>query len=101
MKIKIYKSVTIIALFMGWLSCTGDLNDPQEYRFQWDAKWQQEKFRPLNAGTKSSSFTIDNNIISFAVPYLVGTVVNEHPPRPGWGSPEGLSPHFWTISLLL
>ena len=87
---------------MGWFSCTSDLNDPQMYiRFQWDGSEQQEEFRPVNQGKASSSFAIDDNIISFAVPYLVGTLVGEHIPDPSWKGIEGYSPHLWTITLIM
>ena len=101
MKLQIIKLVAIFALFMGWFSCTSDSDNSQGHRFQWDGSQQREEFRPINAGTKSSSFAIDSNIVSFAVPYLVGTRVTEHLPIPGWGSPEGFSPHFWTIALIM
>ena len=99
MKFQIFKLIALIAFFAGGFSCTKEEDDPNGY--QWDYSTQQEEFRPVNPGTKSSYFKIDDNIVSFAVPYLVGTRVNEHPPTPGWGSPEGLSPHFWTISLIM
>ena len=101
MKLQMFKIVALVALFMGWFSCTSNSDDSQGYRFQWDGSLQREEFRPINAGTKSSSFAIDSNIVSFAVPYLVGTTANEHLPRPGWGSPESFSPHFWTIALIM
>ena len=98
MKSQIIKLVALIALLAGGFSC-GDEDDPNG--FQWDDSKQQEEFRPVNQGKKSSYFKIDNNITSFAVPYLVGTRAAEYPPEPGWGSPEGYSPHFWTISLIM
>ena len=102
MKSQIFKLIALIALLPAGFSCTGDSNDSQKYcRIQWDGSEQQEEFRPINPRTKSSSFAIDGNIISFAVPYLVGTIVTEHLPIPGWGSSEGLSPHFWTITLFM
>jgi hypothetical protein len=99
MKIQIFKLIAILSLFMGCFSCTD--NEDESIGFQWDDSKQQEEFRPINPGGKSSSFKIDDNIISFAVPYLVGTWVNERPPEPGWGSPEGFSPHIYSIWLIL
>ena len=84
---------------MGCFSCTNDEDDPNG--FKWDFSLQNEEHRPINPGKKSSSFRIDDNIISFAVPYLVGTWVNEYPPEPGWGSPEGYSPHMYTVTLVM
>ena len=100
MKLQMFKLATLIALLMGGFSCT---NDSEEYRFQWDGSLQQEEFRPVNPGTKSASFAIDNNIISFAVPYLVGTIVSEYLPTPGsyWGGPNAVSPHRWVIWLIM
>ena len=99
MKSRTFKLLAFIALFMGWFSCIKDKDDPNG--FQWDDSTQQEAFRPVNQGKKSSYFKIDNNIVSFAVPYLVGTRASEYPPEPGWGSPEGYSPHIWTIWLIM
>ena len=98
MKQKIIKLVTLIAFLMGGFSCA---DDSDEYRFPWDGSQQQEEFRPINPGTKTSSFAIDGNIISFAVPYLVGTTANEHPSLPNYGNSEGFSPRFWTILLVM
>ena len=93
MKTQMLKLIVLLALFMGWFSCTGDLNDG----FQWDSSKQQEEFRPVNQGEKSSYFKIDGNIISFAVPHLVGTIAYEYVSQPGWESPESL----WSISLIM
>jgi len=49
----------------------------------------------------SSAFAIDKNIISFDVANLVDKFICEYPPEPGWGSPEGFSPHIWTITLFM
>jgi len=97
MKLQTFKFIALTAFFMVWFSCTKD-DDPDG--FQWDDSEQQEEYRPVNQGKKTSYFKIDNNIISFAVPYLVGTWVNEYPPEPGWG-PDGFSPHMWTITLVM
>ena len=94
MKLKILKFIALIALFLGWFSCTSD----HEYRFKWDDSRQQEEFRPINPGTKSSSFTIDSNMISFAVPYLVGTEAYEHPSTPVLLNPLN---HEWGIVLIM
>jgi len=99
MKLQIFKLIALIALLVVWFSCTKDEDDPNG--FQWDDSKQQEEFRPVNQGKQSSYFKIDNNIISFSVPYLVGTAVFEYPPQPGWGSPEGFSPHIWSIWLIM
>ena len=77
MKSQKIKFVALITLLMGWFSCTNDLNTPQT--FKWDASKQQEKFLPINQGKESAYFVIDDNIISFAVPYLVYTKVIEDP----------------------
>ena len=100
MESQIFKFVALIALMFGLFSCTKEEEDDPN-GFKWDDSKQQEAFRPVNRGEKSSYFKIDNNIISFAVPYLVNTVVLEYPPEPGWGSPEGFSPYFWTIHLIM
>jgi len=95
MKLHIIK---LAVLFIGLLSC----NDSQEYRkFQWDSSTQQEEFKPINPGTESSSFAIDSNMISFAVPHLVGTMVYERLPEPGYGGPNAFSPHYWRIHLIM
>jgi len=101
MKSKISKLIALIALFTaGGFACTKDEDDPNG--FQWDDSEQQEEFRPINLGKKSSYFKIDDNVISFAVPYLVGTWVNEYLPEPGWGGcPECFSPYIWTITLIM
>ena len=99
MKIQIFKLIALLALLMGWFSCSKDKDDPNG--FQWDDSKQSEEHRPVNPGKQTSSFKIDDNIISFAVPYLVGTRVIEHPSEPGWGSPEGYSPHIWTVTLIM
>jgi len=92
MKLQILKFVALMALMAlmaGEFSCTKEKD------------WPQDEFQPINSGKKSSYITIDSNIISFAVPYLVHTLANEHPSQPGYGSPEGLSPHIWTIGLFM
>jgi len=101
MKLQIFKLVALLALLTVWFSCTSDSNEPRMYRFQWDSSEQQEKFRPINLGEASSYFTIDSNVISFAVPYLAGTIAWEHPSEPNWGGSDSFSPHFWTINLIL
>jgi len=110
MKLQKFSLVTLLALLMVWFSCTNDLNNFQEIgqslpndtvwvRWDWDGK-QQEKFRPTDPGTKSSWYAIDRNIISFAVPNLIGTIVYESPPIPGYG-PDGYSPHLWVSTLIM
>ena len=89
MKLQMFKLIVFFIICMGSFSCTKNLNDLQEYKFQWDGSSQQEKFRPLNPDTESSSFAIDNNILSFMVPYLVGTIVYEYPHN------------LWSIALVL
>ena len=88
MKFQILKFFTISALLMGWLSCTSDLDDGDDLNkpqtFKWDGLEQQEEFRPVNPGKESSYFAIDDKIVSFAVPYLVGTKVIEYPHHPYW-----------------
>ena len=98
MNSKIFQLVALIALMTGWFSCS---NDMDEYGYQWDGSLQKEEFLPINAGKKTSSFAIDSNIKSFAVPYLVGTTATEHLPTPYCGSTDRFIPHFWTIFLAL
>ena len=93
MKLQMFKLIALIALFIGLFSCTKEEDDPNG--FQWDDSKQQEEFRPVDQGKKSSYFKIDNNIISFAVPYLVGTRVIEYPP----GTVEGYN--IWSINLIM
>ena len=78
MKSPLFKFIAIFALLMGCFSCSNDNG------FQWDSSKQQEEYRPVNPGKKSSYFAIDDNIISFAVPYLVGTKVIEYPQHNSW-----------------
>ena len=103
MKSQILKFALIALLTAGGLSCKDNAKSDEVDRnvFQWDDSNQQEEFRPVNPGEKSSYFKIDDNIISFAVPNLVGTRVTEIPSEPGWGSPEGFSPHIWAIKLIM
>ena len=111
MKLKIYKFIALLAFLICWFSCTSDsnnINDIQddqkvakEYPFKWDGSDQQEEFRPINPGKTSSYFEIDSSMISFAVPYLVGTMAAEFLPQPGYGSPEGYSPHLYAILLIM
>jgi len=49
----------------------------------------------------SSAFAIDKNIISFEVANLVDKVITEHPSQNNYRTPEGISPHFWTIKLIM
>ena len=81
MKKQNLKFVALMALFMGLFSCANDMNDlDQEWaRYIWDESTQQEEFRPVNPGTESSYFKIDNLITSFAVPNLVGTRASYSP----------------------
>ena len=94
MKIQTFKFIALLALLMGWFSCS---NDDDPYRFQWDDSTQQEEYRPINPGEESSYFAIDENIISFAVPYLVGTKTLEYLPHPA----DGLNSHSWFILLIM
>jgi len=95
MKLRILELETIFALMMGLFSCKSDVNDSQTYKkFEWDRTTQNEEFRPINEGTEISLFAIDSNIISFAVPYLIGTEVGECLPTHN-------TPHIWSITLIL
>ena len=103
MKAQMFKILALLTLFMGCgVSCSSDLDIIQNDTFAKDLfiPQDQEKFQPTDAGTKSSSFSIDNNFISISVPYLVSTEVTENPPRKTEGNPFGLTPHVWTILLV-
>jgi len=50
---------------------------------------------------KSSSFTIDENILSFEIADLVDYVISENPPAPNYGGPNAFSPHTWSITLIM
>ena len=103
MKSQFFKLIAFIAfLTAGGLSCTEEKDEEDPNAFKWDDSTQQEEFRPINPGTKSSYFKIDNNILSFAVPCLVGTRLHEYLPEPDWGGcPNCFSPHFWTVTLIM
>ncbi|MDR2232557.1 MAG: hypothetical protein LBE56_05465 [Tannerella sp.] len=96
MKLHFYQ-IVLLTLSMGWLSCTDDIDNHTD---ETDVS-QQEKFQPTNPGTNSSWFAIDDNIISFAVPNLINTIVHEIPPRPNYGGPNAFSPYYWLIALHL
>jgi len=87
------KLIMLIALSMGWFSCSIDKSNCNVD--------QQDKYQPINPGTDSSYIKIDNNIIKFAVPYLVRTVVNEYLPRPFNVDPKSYTRHIWAISLIM
>ena len=91
--------LAVALLIIGLFSCTKDDDDPNG--FQWDDSLQGEEYRPINAGKKSSYFKIDDKIISFAVPYLVGTLVVEYPPEPDDLGLGGYTPHLWSIWLIM
>jgi len=91
--------LAVALLIIGLFSCTKDDDDPNG--FQWDDSLQGEEYRPINAGKKSSYFKIDDKIISFAVPYLVGTLVVEYPPEPDDLGLGGYTPHFCRIHLIM
>jgi len=96
MKLEMYKFIALIALLAGGLSCTEEKDEDDPNAFKWDYSTQQEEFSPVNPGTKSSYFKIDGNILSFAVPYLVGTRVNEYP-----SEFTGIPHDIWTIKLIM
>ena len=77
MKSQIIKFVALLALLAGGLSISAQNN------------------------RTSSAFAIDKNIISFDVANLVDKRICEYLPEPGWGSPEGFSPHMLTITLFM
>jgi len=101
----------LFVIFLGLFSCASNMNDYQDdlsqsnnsreklYQWFWDGA-QQDEFRPSNPGTKSSSYAIDSNIVSFAIPYLIGTRVWEHPVFPNYGGPNAFSPYLWTNTLI-
>jgi len=87
---KIIKCISFLTIFTLFVSCE------KEEGFRWDeSRWQLEEFKPINKGKKSSYFKIDDKIISFAVPYLVGTHVVEVP-KEDW-----LSYPTWLIKLVM
>ena len=103
MKLQIFKLIALLTLFTGVFSCKSDSKNPEldDNKFYWDG-YKQEEFRPIYAGTDSSSFVIDNYIISFNVSYLLGNLVGHIIPTPGWGGClECLSPNFWFITLFM
>jgi len=99
MKLQMFKIIAFLVLLAGWFSCAKDEDDPNA--FKWDYANQREEFRPVNQGKKSSYFKIDNNIVSFAVPYLVGTWVIEYPSEPDDLGMGGYTPHLWSIWLIM
>jgi hypothetical protein len=82
------QKLKFLALIMVWFSCSND------------SDVLQDKYQPINPGKKSSSFAIDSNIISFAVPYLVNTEVYEYLPF-SYEDCECFSSHYWTIKLIM
>jgi len=46
-------------------------------------------------------FNIDKNFTSFWIANLVEKVICEHPTQNNSGSPDGFSPHIWTITLIM
>ena len=92
MKSQIIKPIAILALLTVLISCTDDRRS--------DCDCPEGTIQSINPGEKSSSFAIDNNIISFAVPYLVCTSAHEYPPQSNPETPNIFSPHVWMISLL-
>ena len=100
MKSQIIKFVALIALFMGLFSCSKDSNYPQdESQPVSEQNIETRSFLPDNPSiaidSNITSFAIDSNIISFEVANLIDKLIFEHPSEPGWGSPEGFSPHIW------
>ena len=95
MKLKLFKLLALIALLIGGFSCTKAGEEPlvEQNKWYWDGI-QQEEFQPINPGTDSSSFMIDSNIISFAVPYLIGNLVFEV-------LSSDNNPHRWNILLFM
>ena len=91
MKIQILKLIALIALLTaGGFSCEDDRSS-----------FHDDKFQLKNPGKKTSSFSIDSNIISFAVPYIAHIRLHEHLPEPNYGGPNAWGPHFWTITLFM
>ena len=91
MKQNIIKITMLIALLTGWFSCADD---------RCDCNCPQGAAQVINFGEKTASFAIDSNIISFAVPYVACTFINEHPSTPG-RVPNSITPAYWTITLLM
>ena len=97
-RIHTFKLVAFIALFMGWSSCTSD--EDHSNVFQWNDSKQQEEYRPVDTGKASSYFAIDDNIISFAVPNLVGTKVVKYLTETDLVSPDGFR-HYKLCAIIL
>jgi len=89
MKLQMLKLVAIVALLTVSVSCRNDHSD---------CGCPEGANEVINSGKASSFFAIDNNIISFAVPYVVCTFSHES----FWLPPEyNYAAHFWTITLLM
>ena len=91
MQKEIIKTTALIVLLSGWFSCTTDTGVSDS----------RKEFQPLNPGTELSSLAIDSNILSFALPYIVESSVQEHPPEPNYGGPNAFRPTVWTIGLAM
>ena len=90
MKLQKFKLIALLAIFIGCFSCTDDSSDCPKGAVE-----------AINPGEKSSFFAIDNNIISFAVPYVTCALIAEHLPCPDPITPENINRCFWTITLLM
>ncbi|MDR2969826.1 MAG: hypothetical protein LBV32_09535 [Tannerellaceae bacterium] len=98
MNLQTFKLVALMVLISGCFSCTNDLDDPTP---PVEGTFPLEKFDVINPGEKSSSFAIDTNVVSFAVPNTVRATAYEHLPIPGYGGPNAWSPHYWRIHLFM
>ena len=90
MKSQIFKLIAFIALLtIGGFSSTAQNNGSALSSIN-------------NPVSSSTAFTIDKNIISFAVDKLVDKIIYEHAPYPNYGGfPEAWSPHEWSITLIM
>jgi len=86
----IIKITAFLTIFVVGFSCSDDSCDCPQGAVEF-----------INSGKKTSSIKIDDNIISFEIPYVICAWILEHPARPNGRTPESLSPHFWTISLFM
>jgi len=94
MKSQTIKLVAFLTLLAVSISCTDDRSDC-------DCGCPEGAIEVTNSGKTSSFFTIDDNIISFALPHVLCIFIHETPSIPTDGGPNAVSPHYWTITPLM